>query len=653
MNDSAEGPHWVPTEQAIADANTTGLAAALTARGHGPFDGYEELHRFSIENQDAFWSGVWDFANVIGDKGTVAYEPGEHIRLARFFPGARLNFAENLLRARSDEVAIIERNEAGDERRITRNDLFDRVGVVQGVLTDAGVQTGDRVAIWLPNIVEAYVIMLAATGLGAVVSTSSPDFGVQGVLDRFAQIDAKVLFAGDAYHYGGKEFDCLDRLAQIRAELPTVARVFVVPVVAEHPDISGIADAAPFAEACAPHLGREPSFERLPFDHPLYILFSSGTTGAPKSMVHRAGGVLLQHLKEQQFSNDIRSGDRVFFFTTTGWMMWNWLASVLASDASIVVYDGNPAHPSMTHLFDIADELGVTLFGTSAKFIESLNKAGVSPVETHGLDTIRRVCSTGSPLSPEGYDYVRDHIGGHIHLASISGGTDLCGCLVGGNPIGPVFRGEIQRPLLGLAIDVVDDDGVSLPAGTQGELVCRSSFPSMPLTFLGDDGDDRYFAAYFERLPGMWHQGDFAEWTNNGGIVIHGRSDATLNPGGVRIGTAEIYGQLEKVDEVLEGLVIGQQIDHDTRIVLFVRMRDGAVLDDALRDRIRAQIRSGATPRHVPAVIVAVADIPRTRSGKLVEIAVRSVVHGRPVKNREALANPEALELFADLPELA
>jgi len=494
--------------------------------------------------------------------------------------------------------------------------------------------------------------MLAAAGLGATFVSTSPDFGVDGVLDRFGQVSPKVLIATDQYRYGGKAFDCLERLTEINAGLPTLEATYVLLTDSEPEALDAETHGHSLAAALDQVEAAPPSFLRLPFDHPLYVLFSSGTTGKPKTIVHRAGGVLLTHIKEHQLNCDIRTGDRVFYFTTTGWMMWNWLATTMASNAAIVVYDGNPAYPSLTRLFNLVDDVGITFFGTSAKFIEALLKDGAAVGDRHGLASLRTIASTGSPLSTEGFQYVYRDIMADVHLMSMSGGTDLCGCFVGGDPTGPVYDGEIQRPALGMAVDVVDDVGRSVAPGVQGELVCTRPFPSMPLTFLGEDGRERYLAAYFERFENVWHQGDFAEWTPNGGIVIHGRSDATLNPGGVRIGTAEIYAQLEKVPEVLEGLVIGQQYDADTRIVLFVKMREGAELSDKLADRIRLTIRHGATPRHVPAIILAVEDLPRTRSGKIAEIAVREIVHGRPVKNQSALANPEVLTLFESLEAL-
>lgn len=652
--DTAPEPLWTPTERRSSETRLAEFRTFLEKRGHGPFEGFEALHWFSIDQPEAFWDAMWDFAKVIGTKGETIVETATRMADTRFFPEASLNMAENVLRPADDpdDLMIVGSDERGVTARLTRGDLLARVGHMQQVLSGQGVTSGDTVAVWLPNIVESYVVMLAAVGLGATFVSTSPDFGTDGVLDRFSQVDPKILVAANGYTYGGRDFDCLERLKTIVEQLPTLQAVFVhtlidEPAQVDHADhVVGLAEALDLVEPAAP------TFERLPFDHPLYVLFSSGTTGKPKPIVHRAGGVLLTHLKEHQLACDIRPDDRVFYFTTTGWMMWNWLATVMASRAAIVLYDGNPAHPGITRLFSLVDDIGITFFGTSAKFIESLLKADVSIRDRHGLASLRTVASTGSPLSDEGFNFVYSDIADNVHLMSMSGGTDLCGCLVGGDPTGPVYSGQIQRPVLGIAIDVFDDVGRSVGPGVQGELVCTTAFPSMPLTFLGDDGPARYQAAYFERFENVWHQGDFAEWTHQGGLIIHGRSDATLNPGGVRIGTAEIYAQVEKIDDVLESLVIGQQTGADTRVVLFVRMRDGVELTDDFADTIRRTIRAGATPRHVPAIVIAVDDLPRTRSGKLAEIAVREIVHGRAVKNQAALANPEALDLFADLPAL-
>ncbi len=496
-------------------------------------------------------------------------------------------------------------------------------------------------AAWLPNGIEAVVAMLGAASIGAVYSSTSPDFGAHGVLDRFGQIAPVVLFAADGYQYGGNHFDCLERLAEIRAGLPSLHATVV------------LGDG--WDEFLAPHRGADLAPERFVFDHPWYVLYSSGTTGVPKCIVHRAGGVLLQHLKEHQLHCDIRAGDRVMYFTTTGWMMWNWLVSTLASGATAVLYDGSPFHPGPNVLFDIVDAERLTLLGVSAKFIDSVGKAGIEPVRSHRLDTLRTICSTGSPLSPDGFRVIYERVKRDVHLASIAGGTDLCGCLVGGDPTGPVYAGEIQRPALGMAVDAAADDGSSLrdSPGVAGELVCRAPFPSMPLGFWGDREDARYHAAYFERFPDVWAHGDFASWTVHGGMVIHGRSDATLNPGGVRIGTAEIYRVADAVPEVLESLAFGQQWDGDVRIVLLVRLGDGATLTEDLKAQIRSRIRRECSPRHVPAVIAQVDDLPRTRSNKLVELAVADAVHGRPVRNTDALANPEAIDAIVALPDLA
>jgi len=649
-------PIWTPSERRVSKTRLTEFRSFLEKRGHGPFEDYASLHWFSVAEQDEFWSAIWDFCDVIGDKGDEIVRSAPRMVDTAYFPDASLNVAENILRpaADPDELLIIGANESGVVTRLTRGQLADRVGHLQQLLITSDVGVGDTVAIWLPNIAEAYIAMLAAAGLGATVVTTSPDFGVDGVLDRFGQVAPKVLLAGNGYVYGGRRHDCLDRLRTIVEALPSLHVVWTVDVV--DPAEDDLIDTDPWVSLNAALEGVEtaaPHFKRLPFDHPLFVLFSSGTTGKPKPIVHRAGGVLLMHLKEHQLGCDIRAEDRAFYFTTTGWMMWNWLATVMASKAAIVVYDGNPAHPAIGRLFTLVDDIGITFFGTSAKFIETLLKSDVAIAGRHGLTSMRTIASTGSPLSAESYAFVYDEIASDVHLLSMSGGTDLCGCLVGGNPNGPVHAGQIQRPMLGIAVDVFDDVGRSVAAGVQGDLVCTAPFPSMPLTFLGDDGDARFHAAYFERYDNVWHQGDFAEWTPEGGLIIHGRSDATLNPGGVRIGTAEIYAQVEKIDEVLASLVIGQQVGVDSRVVLFVRLRDGAEFSDELADRIRQTIRTGATPRHVPAVVQPVADLPRTRSGKLAEIAVREIVHGRAVKNQSALENPEALLLFENLPGLA
>ncbi len=650
-------PLWRPAPERVGATRLTGFLGWLRAERGIEAPDYPAVHRFSIERPGAFWSAVWDFAGVAGERaeghgGEGAVGGDGTIAGTRFFPGARLNFAENLLRERGAGDAVVFRGEDRVRRRLSWDALRAEAGRFAGALAADGIVAGDRVAAWLPNLPEAISAMLGAASLGAVWASCSPDFGVEGVLDRFGQIAPRVLLAADGYVYGGKRQDCLERLAEIRGRLPSVERVVVVPYTVEEPDLGGVEGAAPWPAYLAPH-PPEPAFARLPFDHPLYVLFSSGTTGPPKCIVHRAGGILLKHLCELQFQVDIRPGDRVFYFSTLSWMMWNWLASALASRAAILLYDGSPFHPGPEALWDYAAEERMTLFGTSARYLDALRRSGFEPAAGRDLGALRTLCSTGSPLAPESFDYVYRAIKGDLHLASISGGTDLCGCFVAGDPNAPVHRGEIQAPGLGMAVEVFDAAGRPQPPGEAGELVCTRPFPSVPLGFWNDPDGGRYRAAYFERFPGVWHHGDWTTRTERGGFVVHGRSDATLNPGGVRIGTAEIYRQVDAVGEVLESLAVGQEWEGDVRVVLFVRLRDGAALDDALRERLRRRLREHASPRHVPAKIVAVADLPRTRSGKLVELAVRDVVHGRPVANREALANPEALELFRDLPELA
>jgi acetoacetyl-CoA synthetase len=552
-----------------------------------------------------------------------------------------LNVAQNLLRGRG-AAAVIARDESGGRRQISWDALRAEVGALAAWLADRGVGAGDRVVAWMPNVPETLVTMLAAASLGAVFSSTSPDFGVDGVIDRFGQIEPKVLVATTEYRYGGKAFDCLERLGDIQARLPTLRGTLLVGADRTAPATTPWAEALAFGDGCVP------TFERMPFDHPWYVLFSSGTTGKPKCIVHRAGGVLLKHLEEHQLQCDVGPNDRFLYFTTPGWMMWNWLASVLASQATVVLFDGSPFYPRPDALWDLADAEGVTLFGTSAKYIDSIAKVRRRPMATHRLDTVRTIVSTGSPLSPESFVYVYDAVKADVHLASISGGTDLCGCFVGSDPTGPVWAGEIQRPALGMAVGVAADDGHLLGPGEKGELVCTAPFPSLPLGFWGDDDGSRYRAAYFDKHPGMWSHGDFASWTEHGGIVIHGRSDATLNPGGVRIGTAELYRQVEQMPEVLEALAFARDVRDDVEVVLLVRLNDGITLDSALQKAIRLRIRMGCSPRHVPALIVAVDDLPRTRSGKLAELAVADAVNGRTVRSTEGLADSATLWAAVD-----
>jgi acetoacetyl-CoA synthetase len=651
----SDKPLWIPDEERRRSSRLAAFMRLLGERHDVVFDGYRDLHAWSLANMAEFWSALWDFAAIAGEKGEPPFvTEGEAFWEARFFPRARLNYAENLLRKRGSQTAIVFRNEAGDERRLSWDGLRREVARLQQALRAAGVGPGDRVAGIVPNMPEAIIAMLAAASIGAVWSSCSPDFGPRGILDRFGQIGPKVLFACDGYYYNGKTFDITPKLAEVMRNLPTVTHLVLIDHLGRADEAAGrLPRATGWESFVAAFPQAQPEFEPLPFDHPLFILFSSGTTGVPKCIVHRAGGLLLKHHCELALQGDVREDDRLFYFTTCGWMMWNWLASGLAVGATLLLYDGSPFHPGPETLFRYAEAHGMTHFGTSAKYIDALRKSGLRPAEAFNLAPLRTMFSTGSPLSPENFDFVYEAVKTDLHLASISGGTDICGCFVAGNPLQPVWRGEIQGPVLGMAVDVFDDDGRPLPPGRLGELVCTRPFPSMPLKFWNDPEGRRFRAAYFERFPGVWHHGDFAEWTSHGGMIIHGRSDATLNPGGVRIGTAEIYAQVEQMPEVVEALAIGQKTpDNDERIVLFVRLAEGVELTDALREEIRRRIRTGASPRHVPAVIAAVPDIPRTRSGKIVEIAVRDVVHGRPVKNVEALANPEALEYFRDRPEL-
>ncbi|MCY4398598.1 MAG: acetoacetate--CoA ligase [Gemmatimonadetes bacterium] len=674
---AAKPPLWTPSRERLRASNLVHFAAWLAGSGHDPEDGaaapsasvaepsrraaepphdpqrgYDALWRWSIEQQEAFWSALWDWCGIVGDKGGRVLVPGDDMPGARYFPDARLNFAENLLRRRTDDPAIIAWAEDGRRRVVSWRELHDLTSRLAQAMRDAGVRPGDRVAALLPNVPEAVVVLLAATSIGAVLSTASPDFGVRGVIDRFGQVGPRLLFVTDGYSYRGKRFETLARVPGILEGLPTVERTVVVPNLGEAAtDARGPDRTVPFDTFIRPFAASEIEFTRLPFDHPLYILFSSGTTGVPKCIVHRAGGVLLQHIKEHQLHCDIRAGDRVFYFTTLGWMMWNWLVSALASEATILLWDGSPVHPDNEALFDFADATGMTLMGTSPGFLEALRKSGFTPRESHDLSSLRTLLSTGSPLAEAGFEYVYEHVKRDVHLVSISGGTDLCACFVGAIPGRSVRPGEIQGPVLGMATDVFAPDGTPLDAG-KGELVCTRPFPSLPLGFLNDDDGSRYHGTYFGRFPGVWHHGDYAEKTDSGGYIIHGRSDATLNVHGVRIGTAEVYRPVEAMDEVAEALAIAQRHGEGTRMVLFVRLVPGAVLDAALRRCIRAALRTQASPRHVPARIVEVEDIPRTRSGKIVELAVREVVHGEAVKNVEALANPEALEHFRGRVEL-
>ncbi|HVY00140.1 MAG TPA: acetoacetate--CoA ligase [Pseudorhodoplanes sp.] len=647
-----ERPLWIPGAERAAATQLMAFMNEANRKHRLSLANYRALHDWSVRHRAEFWDLVWDFCGVIGEKGERLVEHGEAMPGASFFPDAKLNFAENLLRVSGGTEAIVFRGEDKSSARWTWDELRALVSRLQQALKACGIGRGDRVAAMMPNLPETVALMLATTSIGAIWSSCSPDFGERGVLDRFGQIEPKIFFAADGYWYNGKKLSLGDKLKGIVPQLASAQTVVIVPYLGEAEAVAGgLPRAATLAAFIAPHPAREPVFERLPFNEPAFILYSSGTTGVPKCIVHGAGGTLLQHLKEHRLQCDVRAADRVFYFTTCGWMMWNWLVSALASEAALMLFDGSPFAPKQDVLFDYAQAEKFTLFGTSAKFIDACKKAGLNPIGTHDLSALRLITSTGSPLAAESFDYVYAGIKSDVHLASISGGTDIVSCFVLGDPTAPVWRGEIQAAGLGMAVDVWSEQGKPVRE-EKGELVCVKPFPSMPVKFWNDPDGKKYLAAYFERFPGVWCHGDFAEWTRHGGIIIHGRSDATLNPGGVRIGTAEIYAQVEQIPEVTEALAIGQEWDNDVRIVLFVRCKDGVTLDDALRDRIRQKIRTGATPRHVPAKIVQVSDIPRTKSGKITELAVRDVVHGRPVKNTEALANPEALALYRDLADL-
>jgi acetoacetyl-CoA synthetase len=657
-------PLWTPNPDRVARANLTEFIRYVKETGPSGAESvtdFRSLYRWSVERPDAFWPEVWRFCGVIAEErpgrdpwdsvvvGLDRMAPPDPELGPRWFPGARLNFAENLLRYDDDRAALVFWNEQGRQREISYRELNQQVGSVAAALAAEGVVAGDRVAGFMPNLPETVISMLGAASLGAIWSSCSPDFGANGVLDRFGQIQPKVLFCADGYRYAGKEIESLPRVREVRARIPEIQRVVVVPYLRERPEIGGIADAVTWEKWTR---GRSvvPSFRRFSFDHPLYIMYSSGTTGLPKCMVHGAGGTLLQHVKELVLHTDLRRDDRIFYFTTCGWMMWNWLVSSLAVGATVVLYDGAPLCPAPI-LWDMAERERITVFGTSAKYLAMVEKEGLEPRRTHNLSALRAILSTGSPLAAHSYDYVYGSIKRDLHLASISGGTDIISCFALGNPIGSVWRGELQTRGLGMSVKVFDPEGRPVQEA-EGELVCTRPFPSMPVEFWNDPERAKYHTAYFSQYPGVWRHGDWARLTRHDGLVILGRSDATLNPGGVRIGTAEIYRQVEQLSEVVESLVVGQEWEGDVRIVLFVRLREGVSLTEDLISRIKGRIREYASPHHVPRKIIAVADIPRTISGKITELAVRDIIHGRAVANVDALANPGALDGFRNLQEL-
>ena len=645
-------PIWRPDKSRIENANITAFKNWLEAENKIIFKDYAAMHQFSLSRKEEFWRAVWEYSGIIAaTRGERVLVNGDCMPGAQFFPDAKLNFAENLMRRRDNKEALVFRAENQIERRMSWCELYREVSKIASYLKNAGVQPGDRCAGLLPNAPEAVIAMLAAASLGAIWTSCSPDFGTAGVLDRFGQVEPKVLFATDGYIYEQKWHTTLSRVGKIVDEMPSVQKVIIVPYTENVPNITLINKSELWTDIVLDQAQEQINFAHMPFNHPLYIMYSSGTTGVPKCIVHSAGGVLLQHLKEHRLHCDINPSDRVFYFTTCGWMMWNWLVSALASEATLLLYDGSPFAVKDDILFDFAEDEGMTFFGSSAKYIDTLANRGTQPSKTHNLSKMRTFASTGSPLAPEGFDYIYQNVKGDICLSSISGGTDILGCFVCGNPTIPVYRGEIQALALGMATDVFDPHGKSIK-GRKGELVCTQAFPSLPIEFWNDPDGSRYQAAYFDRFPNVWCHGDFVELTENGGMVIYGRSDATLNPGGVRIGTAEIYRQVESFVDVEESICIGQDWNNDTRVVLFVKMAKGNELNKELVDRIRKRIRENCSPRHIPSKVIAVSDIPRTRSGKITELAVRNIVHGLPVKNREALANPESLDNFYDIAEL-
>jgi acetoacetyl-CoA synthetase len=655
---------WSPTPEQVAATRLWSFIESLRHSSALDASSYEDLYRWSLDEPAKFWEHVWEFCGVIAERraagssyddvviGVERVAPPDPEAGPKWFTGSRLNFAENLLRWRDDHPAIISWDENGTRARLTHAELYAEVARVAASLRASGIVPGDRVAGFLPNSPHAVVAMLAATSIGAIWSSCSPDFGVNGVMDRFGQIEPKVLVAADGYRYNGKAIDSLARVGEIVSRIDSIERVVIVPWLSASPDVSGLMGAVMWDDFASP-AATAIDFERLPFDHPLYIMYSSGTTGLPKCMVHGAGGTLLQHMKELVLHTDLSRDDRVFYFTTCGWMMWNWLVSALVAGSTIVLYDGSPLPAARKAiLWDMAADEGVTVFGTSAKWLALAEKEGLRPAATHLLPSLKAILSTGSPLAAHSFDYVYRDIRRDVRLSSISGGTDIISCFAGGNPIGAVHRGELQALALAMRVEVFDESGRSLgPGEGAGELVCTMAFPSMPVAFWNDRDGSKYHSAYFSKYPNVWRHGDWAELTEHGGMIIHGRSDATLNPGGVRIGTAEIYRQVEQLPEIVESVAIGQDVGDDERIVLFVRLREGETLDQVLEERIRKQIRDNTSPHHVPRVIFQVTDIPRTISGKITELAIRDVIHGKPVNNVEALANPQSLDEFRRLRE--
>ena len=648
---------WQPGASAIEEAQVTQFARQVIRKRKLDLNTYPDFYRWTVDNPEEFWTDVWDFCGVIASKrGNTVLVDGDKMPGAHWFPEARLNFAENLMRRGDRGDAFVLWDETGFRRRLSFSDLTSDVSRAEQALRALGLRAGDRAAAFIPNIPEAGMLALAGLSQGMVWSSCSPDFGVDGVLERFAQIEPKVLFCADGYRYNGETHDSLERVREIADKLPSVRRIVVVPHLDPQVDVSEVPKAVRLDEWLRRYTPGDIAFAQLPFDHPVYILFTSGTTGKPKCIVHGAGGSLLAGLKMHKLQMDIRPGDRYFYFCTTNWVVWNLLFAAIAAEASVMLYDGSPFARNAKILFDYAEKERFTHFGTSPKFLDAIAKRGLEPRKTHDLSALRMIVSTGSPLAPESFDYVYQKVKSEAALSSVSGGTDIMAAFADASPVLPVYRGELQSRSLGMAVDVFNEAGEAV-VNTKGELVCTRPFPSMPLGFWSDRGDERYHAAYFAKYPNVWCHGDWCELTERGTMLVYGRSDATLNPGGVRIGTAEIYRVVEQIDEVEEAVAVGQlwppDNPADTRVVLFVKLRANQALDQNLEDRIRFEIRRRASPRHVPARIVQVADIPRTKNGKVVELAVKAVVHGMPVSNTDALANPQALELFRDLPELA
>lgn len=643
---------WKPSTERINKTNVTAFVDFVNKLYSKSFNSYDDLFPWSVTDISDFWDSFWDFAEVKASRrfDSIVDDP-YRLPGARWFIGARLNFAENLLRYRDDRVALIFKGESQEPIRVTYAQLYDQVARLAKSLRDLGVTQEDRVVGFMPNMIEAVVAMLAATSIGATWSSCSPDFGIKGVLDRFGQIQPKVLFTADGYSFGGKRFDSLERVSGILQDLPSIEKVIVVPYMEERLDITSIANSVHYQDFLSRESNLEIHFEQVPSDHPLYIMFTSGTTGLPKCMVQSVAGVLVNQLKELKLHTDVKREDTIFYFTTCGWMMWNWLVCSLALGATVVLYDGSPFYPEDGSLWKLAQNEKITIFGTSARYLAEIERRGVKPGTEYDLSNLKTILSTGSSLSVDSFEYAYRDIKKDMLLSSISGGSDINGCFAGGVPTVPVYAGELQRRCLGMKVEIFNDKGDPV-VQKQGELVCTASAPSMPLYFWNDPTGEKYHNAYFDVYPGVWRHGDYAEITEHNGIIMYGRSDATLNPGGVRIGTAEIYRQVEMVNEVEDSVVVGQNWNDDVRVILFVKLKKGVELTKELETKIKATIRQNTSPRHLPAKIIPIADIPYTISMKKVELAVRNIIHGKPVLNIDALANPQSLDLYRDIKDL-